>query len=147
MDTISIVERDMTPSELTRLRVGFEQGALERGAGIESSGRVGVVALDGAEFVGAASALVYRNGTEYTGWCYLTDLYVEKQYRGCGLGTKLLDALERALRRSSGLRIWTWTGSHEAPSFYAKRGYAVFAELEAWYSDGGSRIGLRKDLG
>jgi GNAT superfamily N-acetyltransferase len=146
MDTISIVERDMTPSELTRLHVGFEQGALERGIGIESSERFGVVALDGAEFVGAASALAYKNGTEYTGWCYLTDLYVERPYRGRGHGTELLEALERALRRSGVRWIWTWTGSHEAPRFYATHGYVVFAELEAWYSDGGSRIGLRKDL-
>jgi len=147
MSTISIVERDMTSTEFARLRSGFEQSALEHGIAIESSKRLGVVALNGGDFIGAASALAYKNGVEYTGWCYLTDLYVEKQYRGCGLGTKLLDALERALRRSGGLRIWTWTGSHEAPSFYAKRGYAVFAELEAWYSDGRSRIGLRKDLG
>lgn len=141
-----IIERDMTPSELARLRVGFEQSAIERGIGIESSERFGVVALDGAEFVGAASALVYRNGTEYTGWCYLTDLYVERLYRGRGYGTELLEALERALRRSGARWIWTWTGSHEAPGFYARHGYVVFAELEAWYSDGGRRIGLRKDL-
>lgn len=146
MDALSIVERDMTPAELARLRGGFEEDALEHGIGIESSDRFGVVALDRGRFVGAASALAYKNGPEHTGWGYLTDLYVEKPYRGRGLGRRLLDALERSLRRSGVVRIWTWTGGHEAPGFYTKQGYTVFAELEAWYSDGGSRIGIRKDL-
>jgi hypothetical protein len=46
----------------------------------------------------------------------------------------------------SGPGIWTWTAQHEAPRFYLRLGYAVFAELEQWFSDGGSRIALRKDL-
>ena len=46
-----------------------------------------------------------------------------------------------------GLRhIWTWTAGYEAPGFYKRQGYEVFAELEDWYLSGHSRVGLRKEL-
>lgn len=146
MDTVRIVERDIAPAELARLHAGFDEHALAHGVEVQHAERLAAVALDDARFVGAASALAYKNGSAYAGWCYLSDLFVERSHRGRGVGSRLLRVLERALASKGVARIWTWTAAHEAPEFYTKRGYVVFAELEGWYSDGGSRIGLRKEL-
>jgi len=146
MSTISIVEREMTPVELARMNAGFDENTIDNGIAIQSSERMGFVALYGDEFVGCVSGLAYKNGDTYSGWFYLTDLYVEKAYRRQGLGAKLLQALEDKLLACGIDKVWTWTAGYEGPGFYKKQGYTVFAELEHWYSSGHSRVGVRKQL-
>ena len=60
--------------------------------------------------------------------------------------TKLLLALEKEITLVGVNKIYTWTAGYEAPEFYKKQGYNYFAQMENWYSDGSSRIGLRKTL-
>ena len=146
MSKISIVEREMAPVEFARMNVGFDEHTLDNGVVIQSSERMGFVALDGDAFVGCVSGLAYKNGETYSGWFYLTDMFVEKAYRGQGLGAKLLKALEDKLPAYGIGKIWTWTAGYEGPGFYKKQGYTVFAELENWYSSGHSRVAVRKQL-
>ncbi|MGC9393419.1 MAG: GNAT family N-acetyltransferase [Anaerolineae bacterium] len=146
MHKINIVEREMTPDEFTRMNAGFDENTLDNGVVIQSSERMGFVALDGGAFAGCVSGLAYKNGDAYNGWFYLTDMFVEKAYRGRGLGAKLLKALEDKVRACGIDKIWTWTAGYEGLGFYKKQGYTVFAELENWYSTGHSRVGMRKRL-
>jgi len=136
----------MTPAELERERAGFDEHAMDNGVEIQSSERIGYVALDGERFVGCSSGLAYKNGADYSGWFYLTDLFVEKAYRSQGIGAQLLKALEEKILERGITKIWTWTAGYEGPGFYKKQGYEVFAEMEAWCSNGASRVGMRKEL-
>lgn len=146
MSKINIVDREMTSVEFERLKSGFDEYTLESGIELQSSERFGFVASNDGHFIGCSSGLAYKSGNEYSGWLYLTDLFVEKEYRFQGLGTKLLVALEQKIVSFGVVNIWTWTAGYEAPEFYKKNGYEMFAEMENWYSDGGSRVGCRKKL-
>ena len=146
MSKIHIVDREMTSAELDRMRAGFYEYSLERGVEIQDSDRFGFVALSGEHFIGCVSGLAYKSGDKYSGWFYLTDLFIEKEYRLRGLGTILLTRLEQKVLTIGLSNIWTWTAGYEAPAFYIKQGYDIFAEMENWYSDGSSRFGLRKRL-
>ena len=144
---ISIVNREMTSEEFTRMKSGFDEHTLEHGAEIQSSDRFGFVALNGSNFIGCSSGLAYKNGENYSGWFYLTDLFVEKEYRSKGLGTKLLKTIEEKAVALGVKHIWLWTSGYEALKFYQRQAYEKFTEMENWYSDGSSRVGLRKNIG
>jgi len=146
MRKIEIINREMTPDELNRMYAGFEEHTLANGVEIQSSDRYSFTALFDNTFIGCSSGLAYKNGNRYSGWFYLTDLFVEKSFRSQGLGTKLLHALEKEIKPIGVKNMWTWTGGYEAPKFYQKQGYEIFAEMEFWYSDGSSRVGLIKKL-
>lgn len=146
MNKIKIIQRAMSSAEYEQIQAGFESYARENRVEVQQSERIGLVAMDGDIFVGSATGLAYKNRDAYSGWFYLTDLFVEKAYRSQGLGARLLGDLEEVLRQQKITKIWTWTAGYEAPGFYKKQGYATFAEMEAWYSDGSSRVGLRKGL-
>jgi GNAT superfamily N-acetyltransferase len=141
-----MIERDMTAEELARMNSGFDEHATALQVSIQDSERIGLVALAAGKFVGCASGLAYKHGEDYSGWFYLTDLFVEKTYRLEGIGSNLLSSLEGKLSQKGIDKIWTWTAGYEGPGFYMKQGYVVFAELEHWYSSGHSRIALRKAL-
>lgn len=146
MNKINIVNREMTSEEIEQMNSGFDKLSLEEGVEIESSDRFSFVALIGNTFIGCSSGLAYKNGVNYSGWFFLTDLFVEKEYRSQGLGADLLKALEEQTRSIGVKYIWLWTSGFEALKFYRKQGYNKFTEMEYWYSDGSSRVGLRKNL-
>ena len=146
MSVIEITERDMTSLELERMKAGFDEHTIDIGVVPQGNQRFGFVAMNGEKFIGCISGLAYKNGEQFNGWCYLTDLFVEKEYRLQGIGTKLLQLLEKKLLQQGINKIWTWTAGYEAPKFYKKLGYEVFVEMENWYSSGDSQVGLRKKL-
>jgi ribosomal protein S18 acetylase RimI-like enzyme len=90
--------------------------------------------------------LAYKNEGVFSGWFYITDLFVDDGFRHEGLGSQLIGELERELIKIGIHSMWTWTAGYEAPSFYQKLGYSVFAQLENYYSDGSSKIAFRKKL-
>ena len=146
MTDIIITERDMTDEELARMKAGFDEHAIEHGNPVETSERFGFVAMDGDRFIGCSSGLAYKKIIGYSNWFYITDLFVEKPFRGRGFGAKLLRKLEgRVISLGIG-NIWTWSAEYEAPGFYLKQGYEIFCEMDDWYSSGHSRVGLRKEL-
>lgn len=146
MNVIELVERDMMPAELKRMNMGFDENAIDNGVIPQGDQRFGYVAMDGEKFIGCISCLACKNGEQFNGWCYLTDLFVEREYRSQRIGTKLLQMLEKKLLQNGIVQVWTWTAGYEAPEFYKKQGYEIFAEMENWYSNGASRIGLKKKL-
>ncbi|ALG72086.1 GCN5 family acetyltransferase [Azospirillum thiophilum] len=79
-------------------------------------------------------------------WLYVDLLWVDESTRGSGLGGRLLDAAE-AEARARGCR-WSrlYTYDFQAPGFYPKQGYEVWAEMEG-YPPGHRQIWFRKALG
>ena len=143
---IAIIEREMNSDEFDHMNVGFDQNTIANGVEIQNSDRFTFVALANEKFIGCASGLAYKNGDTYNGWFYLTDLFLEQAYRSQRIGTQLLQTLEQRLLPIGINKMWTWTAGYEAPEFYMKQGYEIFAEMDNWYSNGDSRIGLQKQL-
>ncbi|MFK7933495.1 MAG: GNAT family N-acetyltransferase [Saprospiraceae bacterium] len=146
MNPIQIIRREMTAVELARMRIGFDEHTIEQNVAVQSADRFSFTAEANGQFVGCVSGLVYKNDDEYSGWSYLTDLFVEKEFRIQGLGRSLLRKWEADIREVGVKHVYTWTAGYEAPAFYRKQGYHIFTEMEHWYSDGSSRVGLRKTL-
>ena len=77
------------------------------------------------------------------GWLHIEILWLREDLRGEGLGRQVLEATEAEAKRRGCKFSKLETFSFQAPEFYKKNGYAVFAELEAgehcWYF-------MRKDL-
>jgi GNAT superfamily N-acetyltransferase len=139
---ITIVERDLTPTETLLKDAGFAAYAAEHGNPPEVSVRPCIVAVDGTTFAGCAAGRTNNSRR----WFYLSDLYVEPAYRGRRVGSQLLAAIEEHAVSLGSERMWVWTAGYEAPGFYAKHGYAVFVEMDGWYSSGHARVGLWKKL-
>lgn len=146
MNKIKIENREMTSKEFARMKTGFDEHTLDNDVEVQSAVRFSFVVSEEEKFIGCSSGLAYKNKEEYSGWFYLTDLFVEKEYRAQGWGAKLLSALENEIITKGIQHIWVWTAGYEAPTFYQKQGYEIFTEMENWYSDGSSRVGLRKKL-
>ncbi len=136
----------MTDAEFARMNTGFDEHTIEHCNLLETAERHGFVVMDGETFVGCASGLCYKSGEVYNDWFTLTDLFIEKRYRGRGLGATVLARLEAKIAARGVGKIWTWTAGYEAPGFYIKQGYAVVCELESYYASGHSRVALRKTL-
>ncbi len=76
----------MTEAEYAHLKAGFDQHAVEHGNPPAESKRFGFVASEGDTFVGCSSGLACRKAVGYADWFFLSDLFVEKAYRGRGIG-------------------------------------------------------------
>jgi len=92
-------------------------------------------------FLGCVSGL-----TNSDKWFYISDLWLEKECRGKGIGAMLVKRLEDTLSGIGVKYIYTWTAGYEAPPFYTKQGYQIFCEQENFFPTGHSRFGLRKNL-
>jgi len=84
-------------------------------------------------------------GTVGGGWLYIQTLWVELTYRGQKLGTRLVETAEAEALRRGCPRVFLNTLSYQAPSFYTRLGYTVFAELEEAPGPH-RRIFMRKEL-
>ena len=146
MDEIQIFHRALTLEESQITDRGFDQIYKDEEVEMESHEKVSCVALQGNRFIGCAAGLAHKNGVEYSGWFYLSDLFVRQEFRCQGIGEKLLMALEKKLIECGIKHIWLWTSGEKSLRFYDRNGYFQFTEMERWYSDGSSRIGLRKSL-
>ncbi len=142
MTTITLVEREMTEAEFSRMNAGFDEHSMEHGNPVRPSQRYTFVVTDGKLFVGCASGLTNGNGQ----WLILTNLFIEQPYRGQGVGATVLAKLEEKAAALGVESIYTWTAGYEAPEFYKRQGYEVFCETKNWYLSGHSRVGLRKAL-
>jgi GNAT superfamily N-acetyltransferase len=143
---LTIKERPMTDREYQREQIAFDDHGLEYGNPKDEQERFGFVAEDDGKFIGASSGLAQKYGETYGNYFYLSDLLVEKEYRGKGYGIQLLKLLEDRVQGLGISYIWTWTAEYEASTFYIKHGYEVFARQERFYYSGHARVGLVKKL-
>jgi GNAT superfamily N-acetyltransferase len=69
-------------------------------------------------------------GYTWGGCCYVAYLWVAAALRGRGLGSALLDAVERHAREKRCRVVFVSTHSFQAPAFYARGGYEPVARIE-----------------
>ena len=79
------------------------------------------------------------------GWLHVETLAIREEYRNQGYGSKLLALAEEEAVARACHDVLLDTFSFQAPSFYEKRGYAVFGMLENVGEH--TRYFLRKRLG
>lgn len=94
--------------------------------------------------VGSIVGGVHGNYGEW-GWLYISTLWVSERVRGSGYGTLLMQHIEGAAIKDGCTNAYLDTFSFQAPEFYQKLGYTIFAELED-FPAGHSRCFLRKRL-
>ncbi len=74
-------------------------------------------------------------GRTWGSCCELLQLWVSRELRSRGLGTRLLGQFEQAARSRGCKVFYLTTLSYQAPDFYRKHGYTVAAEI-AGYPNG-----------
>lgn len=82
------------------------------------------LAFDDNKLIGGAIGFIEYN------WYFLDLLYLNEEYRGKNIGTKLIKKIEEyAIKENlTGIRMETW--DFQARGFYEKNGYTVFAEIK-----------------
>jgi ribosomal protein S18 acetylase RimI-like enzyme len=76
---------------------------------------------------------------------YVRILWVAQALRGQGHGQRLLEAAERRAVERGCRHVFLDTFSFQAPGFYAKQGYEIYARAEDW-PVGHAHLFLRKAL-
>lgn len=73
-----------------------------------------VVACRGDEIVGLAHYLFHQSTTSIAPVCYLQDLFTSPDRRGCGIGTRLIEAVRDIARLKGASRLYWQTQSTNA---------------------------------
>jgi GNAT superfamily N-acetyltransferase len=76
---------------------------------------------------------------------YIDVLWVDERIRGQGYGQALIEEAERIARSHGCTLAHTCTFSYQAPGFYTRQGYTIFAVLDD-YPDGIKQYFLKKAL-
>ena len=84
-------------------------------------------------------------GDTLRGWLYVDKLWVAAELRGMGWGNRLLALAEREAVARGCRAAHLETSTHQAPAFYAGRGYREVGRIPALWA-GADRIYLAKDL-
>jgi len=122
------------------LATGFELHTKESLAPSFQKDRINWLAYEDNEFfVGGLTADVLWD------WIYIDKLWVDKNYRGRGIGKKLMDKAEEYVISQSMTGLWLWTQSWQAPKFYEQLGYKEFTRFSD-FPKGHYRIGFRKQV-
>ena len=119
MNNIQINMLDKLPSEVeAMIENGHEKDEKEKG--FQCGYRTFALTLSyESNLVGALSA--------YTAWSeiYVDDIWIKKEYRGKGLGKKLLDELESKFKGQGYNNINLVTSLFQAREFYIKCGFEI----------------------
>lgn len=83
-------------------------------------------------------------GNCYAGWLFINLLWIAAALRRQGIGRQLMAQAERHARDFGCHSAYVDTFSFQAPGFYRKLGYEIFAGLD--YPPGHRRLFLRKTL-
>ncbi|MBI1259267.1 MAG: GNAT family N-acetyltransferase [Chloroflexi bacterium] len=81
----------------------------------------------------------------YWGWMAINILWLHDDWRGQGVGSRMLKLAEDEAIRRGCLNAYVDTMDFQAPEFYQKYGYIVFGQLDNMPT-GHSRYYLRKTL-
>lgn len=63
-------------------------------------------------------------------WLYVDLLWVDEDFRGQNLGSRLLSDIEKAANKHGIFNYYLSTASFQAPDFYQKMGYKIFGQIE-----------------
>jgi len=108
---------------LVRDDEGKAQG--DKAQGDKASGGKGPVGrVPGGKVLGGAWAVSYYD------WLYIDLLYLPDSLRRQGWGGRIMRAIEREAVRRGCVGIWVDTMTFQAPLFYPRFGYTVFAEIK-----------------
>lgn len=64
------------------------------------------------------------------GWYQLTDFYLSEPYRKQGIGSKIIKRIEEFAKENHALGVKMESWNFQAPEFYKKLGYSVWAEFK-----------------
>lgn len=95
---------------------------------------------DKGEIIAGIKADIYHWGI-----LYLEVFWVDKRYRGKGLGSALLNRVEQEAKEVGATLVHTDTFDFQAKDFYLKHGYQIFGVLEDC-PPGHNRYYLKKKL-
>ena len=139
---MNISDRNVTKQELDEIYEDFKKIEKQYAVPQVEEERYNVTAEEGGKVVGMASGLTSHK------WFYLTDLWVHEDYRGQGLGAKLLAMLEEKIQSIGIEHIYTRTSGYDSNEvFYEKQGYRQCLVFENFYEvKDGHHIFLRKDF-
>jgi len=84
-------------------------------------------------------------GLTYWNWLFIDWLWLARDARGRGLGSRLLERAEEIARRRGCTDAYTDTFSFQAPGFWTRHGYGEFGRLDGM-PPGHARIWFRKSL-
>jgi GNAT superfamily N-acetyltransferase len=132
-----------TPSDvfgeaMNRLMIAYNRETLGD-IGTTATLNLGLRDHNGIEVEGGLRGEIYWN------WLIIYQLVIPQDVRGKSIGARLLQSAEAFARQNGCIGVWLDTFGFQAPGFYRKRGYEVFAELSG-YPNGFSRIFFRKRL-
>ena len=95
---------------------------------------------DDKEIVGGISGIIYME-------CLSIDLlWVSEELRGLGYGKKLLNEIETTAKSRKCKKVVLDTFSFQAPDFYRRNGYIIYAVLEDYPVQKVKRYYFKKDL-
>jgi N-acetylglutamate synthase-like GNAT family acetyltransferase len=139
---MKITDRNVTQQELKEIYDDFKKIEIEYGVPQVEQERYNVTAEENDIVIGFASGLTNHK------WFYLSDLWVHENYRGQGLGAKLLTMLEDKIKSIGVEYIYTWTTAYNSNEiFYEKQGYRQCFVFEDFFEvKSGHHICLRKDF-
>jgi|SRR5215469_481248 GNAT superfamily N-acetyltransferase len=84
-------------------------------------------------------------GQVFWNWLYTELVWVEKAFRGCGIGKAVMQRAEERARELCLTGIYLWTQSWQAAGFYSKLGFENFVVFDN-FPPGHQRLGFRKYL-
>jgi GNAT superfamily N-acetyltransferase len=84
-------------------------------------------------------------GDIWARWLHISYLFVAEELRGQDYGTRLLQMAEHEARQAGCQNAHLETFDFQAPGFYTRLGYEIFAELPG-YTEGHTFYYLRKAL-
>ncbi|WP_026614041.1 GNAT family N-acetyltransferase [Ensifer aridi] len=64
------------------------------------------------------------------GWAFIRYLAIPEEYRGHGLGRRLMEEAEKIAKARGYIGLWLDTFEFQARPFYEKLGFELFGELE-----------------
>lgn len=95
-----------------------------------------LVARDAAgTALGYAYAIPYYGRAAYA-WCVETSIYVDREARGCGIGTALYQELERALTAQGILNLYACVATTSTPDTHLDNGSVTFHERRGYHEIG-----------
>lgn len=80
-----------------------------------------------------------------SGWLYISAIWVAKSHRSKGIGLSLMECIEKEAIKNGCVHSYLNTIEFQAPRFYEKIGYEIFATLNNFHK-GFNKYFLKKEL-